>query len=407
MAAVFERAPFRRCIKCADRIGLGFLSAGGMTVHFRCRSCGFRHDEPLPDVDKEVIYLDQFAFSELFKLEAGKLQAAHPLYGFWSELHATMRQCLLLQQAVFPSSDIHSGETLVSREHQSIREAYERLGGDISFLDTRQVEEIQVGECFTAYRSNRLPQFDTSVDRVLKGRRNVWLPNIRVVVNTDYSVFSGAFRKDVDETAQSMASLVQRWREQKPDFNSVLHAELATYPSIRLSALQLVHDRFDHAQQPRDPTDMLFLGGNQYIREFTSLCRAYEADGLSPDEADLEVVRFWRWRENLTQPYHRTSAYLFAALSRKIVAGQRKDPTRGFVNDVRAIAAYGPYVDAMFLDKECAALLSESPLREELALKARVFSLNNRAAFLEYLRGLSAAASDETRRYATMIYGLK
>jgi len=41
MAAVFERPPFRRCIKCSDRIGLGFLSAGGMTVHFRCRSCGF------------------------------------------------------------------------------------------------------------------------------------------------------------------------------------------------------------------------------------------------------------------------------------------------------------------------------------------------------------------------------
>jgi len=70
MAAVFERPPFRRCIKCSDRIGLGFLSAGGMTVHFRCRSRGFRHDEPLPDVDKKVIYLDQFAFSELFKLEA-------------------------------------------------------------------------------------------------------------------------------------------------------------------------------------------------------------------------------------------------------------------------------------------------------------------------------------------------
>lgn len=404
---MFERAPFSRCIKCSDATGLGFLSAGGSTVQFRCRSCGFRHDEPLPDVDKKVVYLDQFAFSELFKLEAGKLPASHPHYGFWSELHATMRECLLLQQVIFPSSDVHSGETLVSREHQSLREAYERLGGDTSFLDTRQVEEGQVYECFTAYRSNRLPIFDTSVDRVLKGSRNVWLPEIRIVVKTDYSVFSTSFREDVDQTARSMVGLVQRWREQKPDFSSVLHAELTTYPSIRISALQRVKDQFDRAQQSDDPTDMLFLAGNQYVSEFANLCRVYEKDGLSPDEVDREVVRFWHWAENLTQPYHRTSAYLFAALSRKIVAGQKKDPTRGFVNDVRAIAAYGPYVDAMFLDKECAALLNESPLREELNLKARIFSLNNHAAFLEYLRELSTAAADETRRYAAMIYGFR
>ena len=28
--------------------------------------------------------------------------------------------------------------------------------------------------------------------------------------------------------------------------------------------------------------------------------------------------------------------------------------TRGFMNDVRAISAYAPYVDAMFVDRECA-----------------------------------------------------
>lgn len=53
-----------------------------------------------------------------------------------------------------------------------------------------------------------------------------------------------------------------------------------------------------------------------------------------------------RW-ENLSQAntLSRSYATLLEAL---------KPPTRGFMNDVRAISAYAPYVDAMFVDNECA-----------------------------------------------------
>ena len=75
------------------------------------------------------------------------------------------------------------------------------------------------------------------------------------------------------------------------------------------------------------------------------------------------------------------------------------------MNDVRAIGAYAPYVDAMFVDNECATFLAEKPLSTDLMFKAQIFSLNSGDAFLEYLDQIAERATDEVRLYAKQIYG--
>jgi len=77
------------------------------------------------------------------------------------------------------------------------------------------------------------------------------------------------------------------------------------------------------------------------------------------------------------------------------------------MNDVRAIASYAPYVDAMFVDRECAALLVEAPLVHELKYKARIFSLTDGEAFLRYLAEVEAGTPTEVGKQAARIYGVK
>ena len=64
------------------------------------------------------------------------------------------------------------------------------------------------------------------------------------------------------------------------------------------------------------------------------------------------------------------------------------------MNDVNAISAYGPFVDAMFLDNECASLLREEPLRSEIKLNAEIFSATSGDAFLRYLKDLEKQNSE-------------
>ncbi len=45
------------------------------------------------------------------------------------------------------------------------------------------------------------------------------------------------------------------------------------------------------------------------------------------------------------------------------------------MNYVRAIATDAPYVHAMFVDRECAALLAEIPLAQDLNYKAHISRL--------------------------------
>jgi hypothetical protein len=86
--------------------------------------------------------------------------------------------------------------------------------------------------------------------------------------------------------------------------------------------------------------------------------------------------------------------------------GEKRIVDRGLMNDVRTISTYAPYVDALFIDKRCAALLKEEPLRAELNYKARVFSMDDTDEFLGYLREIEGQTPDEVREYAAMIYGI-
>ena len=76
------------------------------------------------------------------------------------------------------------------------------------------------------------------------------------------------------------------------------------------------------------------------------------------------------------------------------------------MNDVRAISTYAPFVDAMFLDNECASLLGEAPLRDDLNYRARIFSLNMQDEFVAYLAEIEAETPGEVREYAARIYGI-
>jgi hypothetical protein len=128
---------------------------------------------------------------------------------------------------------------------------------------------------------------------------------------------------------------------------------------------------------------------------------------MTQKEASAEAIRFWQWPGNWEQPSHRLSAFLFAALAHQFgVGGRRKVPTRGFMNDVKAISSYGPYLDAMFVDNECATLLEYPNANLNVPLNARIFSLKNSDKLIEYLQEIEDGTPPKVRAIAERIYGL-
>jgi hypothetical protein len=155
------------------------------------------------------------------------------------------------------------------------------------------------------------------------------------------------------------------------------------------------------SNDPASILDMRFGLISRY-RELTAL---FERNGVPAKDAFKEVLRFLEWPENQHQPAHKIFAYLFAALGWRISSGQRPEMKASILNDFSAISTYAPYVDAMFVDKQCASLLKQGRLRAELSFKARIFSLSDPQEFLDYLKNLGNSANGDVRALAHELYG--
>ncbi|OSJ22071.1 hypothetical protein [Bradyrhizobium japonicum] len=360
----------------------------------------------LPALNKKVVYLDQFAISELFKTKTKTRRAGAPREAFWKDCWDLANRAYLRQQVVFPSSNIHSDETIVFHSPSELRLAHEMLSGDVSFRATHDVatEHEQIfAEAFLAGQPPPSIVFD--VDEILDGDRNVWLSKFHIDVKMDLSIFASGIRSDRESANLSLDRLAKRWAREKLSFDSVLRYELESYGASVRGAITSAITEFQRVLASDDPEGMLHLKTG-WIDRYHALVYLFEQHGVPSDIAKTEVVRFLDWPGNHQQPTHRISAYLFAALAWKISSGQRAELRSSILNDINAISTYGPYVDAMFVDRECAALLKEGRLRTEVRLKAKMFSLATGDEFLQYLKDLVDGTPADVRSYADRIYGL-
>jgi hypothetical protein len=401
---MFELPPFRKCLRCESE-SFGTLSVGGNRVTKRCKECRYSHDEVLPDVDKRVVYLDQFAVSELYKIKTNTRKPGAPHDQFWRDCYAFANRAYLRQQVIFPASNLHSDETIVWHSPAELRLAHEMFSGETSFQSTDVIatqQEWMFAEAFL--KGAPPPSLGTSVDEVISGTRNVWLPIYHISVNSDYSMFADGLRQDKAVAEASLRQLADVWVRKRPTFSELLKHELSSYGSAMREALSGQITKTQAAIASDDPASVLDMRFG-LISRYRHLTALFERSGVPAKDAFKEVLRFLDWPGNQQQPAHKIFAYLFAALGWRISSGQRPEMKASILNDFSAISTYSPYVDAMFVDRQCASLLRQGRLRSELSYKARIFSLSDPQEFLDYLKSLGDSATENVSELAHELYG--
>jgi len=400
----WEHGPFEDCWKCKREGTFGILSIGGNRVTKRCTKCRYTHSEELPQLDKKVIYLDQFAFSELHKLRAGT-RREDKWSKFWSEVDGILNEAVLLQQVLLPHSNIHHKETIVSPFAGALRKTQEAVGGDITLLDTDAVQLGQIEEYVRAYFEDDEPKVVFDVDDVLNGQRNNWLPTMRISVEMDWSRSAQKTREGRDNTHADVASLIASWEKSGYGFDEVIEHELSAYFDSRQQALMQARETLDKGLTENDNWAMMSATQSLVVCEMEIIRYHAKKVGVAEEMLARATSIFWKWPKNREQPFGRILAYLFAALAAQFKGGRRKLPTPGFLNDITAISAYLPYVDAMFIDNECAELLKHGRCRNDLNYNAAIFSLNKADAFFRYVREIVECTPNDVRVTATAIYG--
>jgi hypothetical protein len=137
-----------------------------------------------------------------------------------------------------------------------------------------------------------------------------------------------------------------------------------------------------------------------------SLLHTLEDAGLDPEQWSEFLLVFLASEEAVAAPRNDIGALLMASLARKAASGQKRIPSGGVWSDLSAIASYLPYCDAMFIDDEFAALLTDEPVRSRLAAyPARIFSNRTAADFVTFVHALIAAAPAEHVDLVHSVYG--
>lgn len=101
------QGPFKNCPKCGKKL-YGVLSVHGHHYIRRCRECWHTSNHiPLPTLKKRVIYLDQFAISEMAKLgdKTIKRRSSAEVAQWWQTILENLRLLVRAQMVVCPESE--------------------------------------------------------------------------------------------------------------------------------------------------------------------------------------------------------------------------------------------------------------------------------------------------------------
>jgi hypothetical protein len=158
---VFILPPYTGCPRCGTN-DLGILSVGRHRLLRRCRNCMGDSEEALPSISKRVLYLDQFAISNMMKSVDTRAPGHERVreQPEWLELYKRLDVLVRGQVVVCPDFENHRIESIYSRFRPSLEWLYEYLSGGVSFRSSDAVTLRQLSSALSGWLEGRESVFD-------------------------------------------------------------------------------------------------------------------------------------------------------------------------------------------------------------------------------------------------------
>ena len=409
--------PWRTCPACGkDKFGVSIISDSGLMR--RCRDCWHKQEYQLPKLRKKIIYLDQFVISNLMKLKspATKGHATVAADPFWRELHDLLFQLRQLQMICCPDSGSHEEESRTSPFNAELKKTYEALSGGITFQAFDSIKSEQIGELALAWSEGREPAFDFDPRAILSSDPNEWNERFYIVVGDNPFISEARLRQVRIELHANIARLFRDvWGKEKRNFEYWYDLERFGYQGHlgnavvrsrkeRLDAMLAYRPGAEISLKDFEKTLPSFaenlLAGMQHIMRFPR-----DGGERSREEISRLETEFGKANRIAEAPFVRLQSLMFAAIAMRAAQGQKEPPNEGTTTDIDTVAHLLPYCDAMFMDNGCRSLLLDVPTALRPPETAKVFSLNVKAQFLDYLRSIRDGISTEHVQAIREVYG--
>lgn len=406
---MFVSPPFITCPKCGQQT-FGILSIFQSHYTRRCKDCLYPKgsENPafyyLPNIEKKIIYIDQFAISNMMKILNPKTKAySKEMDTFWINLFDKIYLLFQMQLIICPNSEFHSDESLVSEYYPSLRRMYELISHNISFCEENKIKSLQLldyAENWISGKKSQAPEINRSL--AFTDEINQWLDRFIISVGSFNEDWIDQIRKDRESIHQGFKEVFHVWqKENNLKFEDWYKREVSMYGAT------MIKEYFKHLVSLKNQSginiDLMFPPTSVIM--FYSLQRFFENIITSKEEALKQTCDFLRSDKIDIVPFIRIYALLAAGLARKAANGQKNPPNRGMAKYLDIVSHLLPYCDAMFIDNGCASLINENPIKDRIGFNTRIFSLNSKDDFLLYLSEIEGQASSDHILKLNEVYG--
>lgn len=408
--SMFIQQPYILCPNC-DKNTLGVLTISKEYYQRKCKNCGFDLYKNLPKIMKNIIYIDQFGISNMVK-------AIHPtmlskrkskIDQFWRLLFEKLSKLSKMQLIVCPESTFHYDESIISNFNEELKIMYELLSSNIRFTDPDTIRRFQIADYAEYWFKDKNNSYVQKFDKqnIIIGELNEW--NQKIIIKADIKLPFNLIDdqlKYLISSNETISTLFKKWQmETNKNFNYWYDKEIQSFGKTILHSYvkYLKHSAdIELGNQEFTINDLFPPKSAEIIAHINDI---FLRNGMSEDEAEVMVIDFLLTADFSNVIYNKIESMLWAAVARKAASGQKRLPTRGMTIDIQAISTLMPYCNAMFIDNECNALLSEEPLKTEISYLAKTFSFNNKEKFIEYLDEILDSTREDHIRSAIELYG--
>lgn len=403
---VFITGPFRTCPKCGKQ-EFGTLSIG-IRLTRRCCECWFAQSVQLPALRKTVVYIDQFAISNMMKAlnPAAKSHEKVAEDSFWTTLFEKLDRLCKLQLLVCPDSDLHERESLLSAFRAPLKRMYELLSHGVSFDHHEKIRRRQIAVATRAWVHGEQPAYDFDPAKVTSRDLHAWQENLIMTVNLNYDqAWQDGYRNERAAVHDGLKAGFEWCRTAKLDFAAALAREAEAMPRVMCE----VHDKW------RANTRDILLGKIAMteadslpptaVSRIRDIKEVLGMEGVPEDQTIDKTSEFLASSAFAEIPFHKISCSLWAVICAAAGAGQKEPPDQGTAIDNTLVSVLIPYCDAMFIDNRTRALWNNIPKQFRPLVSTRLFSLNNRDEFLEYLDSIDKSATAEHMKTVREVYG--
>lgn len=410
----FIYPPYTDCPKCGKSF-FGILMICPDKYFRLCRDCFYPRPEksaiefPLPALNKKVIYIDQFAISNMMKAlnpdtnahQSGRVDS------FWIDLFRRLDRLCKLQLVVCPDSGFHMHESLLSPYFTALKQMYELLSHGISFFDHETIRRFQIcAHAMNWISGNQQQELSLDVSSVVHGEINSWQDRIFITPNMHFDQqWIDAIRAYRESAHSGMNRVFQYWRSEKgKTFDDWFREE---YMSFGRSTLQICYDYSQQfaasSKHSADIADILYPPSE--IVMLHSIRDTLHRAGVPDSDIRAKSYEYLLSPQLQNVPFIKIASMLYAALARKAASGMNNPPNQGMNNDITLISVLLPYCNAMFIDNQCAALLMEHPLCDNLKYGAQIFCQNTKDAFISFLDSIESTAPPRHFEKVREVYG--